>query len=169
MRSLTRHFFAAPLPRRSLSTTSSAFPVVSSDAKTSVARRRECIVNACCADANACCTEAAAVRGCKVAVRACKLTALVPRRRAMWQSQSTICEWYDCNLVASAPRKDGTALASVLPAASPAHRVEKSSMSQIASAAVAQQIPLPLRPTAQGPAFTQIWQTGSRGGSASHK
>ena len=49
MRSPTRHRRAAPLPRRSLSTTSRAFVVVSSDATTNEVRRRECIATACCA------------------------------------------------------------------------------------------------------------------------
>jgi len=109
-------------------------------------------------DANAFALRAAAeaaLRGCTAGVLRRVLTALVQRLNAMRQVQSTICGCNGCNLVALAPRKDGTALASVLPAASRAGR-KKPSRSLRASAAAVRQIQLPLQAQTHGPDIGSI-------------
>ena len=137
MRSPTRHFLAAPLPRRSLSTTSRACALVSSDATTNEVRRRECIATACYAQG---CSEG--LQGwcalCSV------LTALVPFRSNTETSKRDLwVVWLQSRSVSAPQRWHTDLLVCYRPLATP--QPEKPSRSQRASAAAVEQIPLPLR------------------------
>ena len=143
MRSLTRHFLAAPLPRCSLSTTSRAFVVVSSDATTNEVRRRECIATACCAQG---CSEG--LQGwcalCSV------LTALVPFRSNTEMSKHDLwVVWLQSRSVSAPQRWHTDLLVCYRPLATP--QPEKPSRSKRASAAAVEQIPLPVRPPLRRP------------------
>ena len=137
MRSLTRHFLAAPLPRRSLSTTSRAFVVVSSDATTNEVRRRECIATACCA------------QGCSEGLHGCcalcsVLRALVPFRSNTEMSKRDLwVVWLQSRSVSAPQRWHTDLLVCYRPLATP--QPEKPLRSQRASAAAVEQIPLPCR------------------------
>ena len=143
MRSLTRHRRAAPLPRRSLSTTSRAFVVVSSDATTNEVRRRECIATACCAQG---CSEG--LQGwcalCSV------LTALVPFRSNTETSKHDLwVVWLQSRSVQGPQSWLASLLVSYRPLAHAGP--QKPSRSLRASAAAVGQIPLPVRPPLRRP------------------
>jgi hypothetical protein len=143
MRSLTRHRRAAPLPRCSLSTTSRAFVVVSSDATTNEVRRRECIATACCAQG---CSEG--LQGwcalCSV------LTALVPFRSNTEMSKRDLwVVWLQSRSVQGPQSWLASLLVSYRPLAHAGP--QKPSRSLRASAAAVGQIPLPVRPPLRRP------------------
>ena len=142
MRSLTRHFLAAPLPRRSLSTTSRAFVVVSSDATTNEVRRRECIATACCAQG---CSEG--LQGwcalCSV------LTALVPFRSNTEMSKRDLwVVWLQSRSVSAPQRWHTDLLVCYRPLATPQ---PKKAVKSGARAAAVGRSRLPVRPPLRRP------------------